>query len=253
MPIPALIAGGVALAGAAANYLGNKEKTEATRDMYNDLANRAAAVEAANSRDIGRYQDFMQKQYGADAGKYSQALENYMNSPTYYNKDFEYTGTVEDYMDPAVNQRVAAAMNALENSAATGGNRFSSDFLSRSQAKQQALASDEWQNAYNRLVQDRNAQLAAYNANSQNALNMYNAQTAQQQFGINQYGQAKQNLTGGYGDAMSAALQNRTAGLQSQANALAGAQNAMNQQTSILGQLAGPAAQFLGSYYGAQA
>lgn len=251
--IPALIAGGVALAGAAGNYLSNREKTQATADMYNDLAARAKEVEAANSRDIGRYQDFINAQYGSDAGKYSAALENYLNSPTYQNQGFEYTGDVSEYMDPAAQQRVAAAMNALENSAATGGNRFSSDYMNNMAAKQQALASDEWKNAYDRLTQARNQQLAAYNANAANNLNMYNAQVAQQQFGINQYGQAKQNLAGGYGDAMSAALQNRTAGLQSQANALAGAQNAMNQQTSVLGQLAGPAAQFLGSYYGAQA
>ena len=43
--IPALIAGGVALAGAATNYLSNREKTQATQDLYNDLADRAAAVE----------------------------------------------------------------------------------------------------------------------------------------------------------------------------------------------------------------
>lgn len=251
--IPALIAGGVALAGAAGNYLSNREKTQATADMYNDLAARAKEVEAANSRDIGRYQDFINAQYGSDAGKYSAALENYLNSPTYQNQDFEYTGDVSDYYDPAANQRVAAAMNAIENSAATGGSRFSSQYLGAQAAKQQALASDEWKNAYDRLTQARNQQLAAYNANAANNLNMYNAQVAQQQFGINQYGQAKQNLAGGYGDAMSAALQNRTAGLQSQANAMAGAQNALNQQTSVLGQLAGPAAQFLGSYYGKQA
>ena len=251
--IPALIAGGVALAGAASNYLSNRDKTEATRDMYNDLAARAAAVEAANRGDISRYQDFINKQYGGDAAMYSQALENYLNSPTYQNEAFEYQGDVKDYYDPAANQRVAAAMNAIENSAATGGSRFSSQYLEAQAAKQQALASDEWKAAYDRLTQARNQQLAAYNANATNNLNMYNAQTAQQQFGINQYGQAKDALAGGYGDAMSAYVQNRNAGLQSQANAMAGAQNAMNQQTSVIGQLAGPAAQFLGSYFGAQA
>lgn len=249
--IPALIAGGVALAGAATNYLSNREKTQATQDMYNDLADRAAAVEAANRGDIYRYQDFIDKQYGGDAAKYSQALQNYVNSPTYQNEGFEYQGDVSDYMDPAANQRVAAAMTALENSAATGGNRFSSDYMNSMAAKQQALASDEWKNAYDRLTQARNQQLAAYNANAANSLNMYNAQNAAQQFAINQYGSAKDALSSGYGDAMSASVQNRTAGLQSQANAMVGAQNAANQQTSPLGQLLGPAAQFLGSYFGA--
>lgn len=248
--IPALIAGGVALAGAAANYMSNREKTQATKDMYDNMANRAAAVEAANRGDISRYQDFIQRQYGSDAAKYSQALQNYVNSPAYQNEGFEYQGDVSDYYDPAANQRVAAAMDALENSAATGGNRFSSDYMNSMAAKQQALASDEWKAAYDRLTQARSQQLAAYNANSANNLNMYNAQNAQQQFAINQFGNAKNTLAQGYGDSTIAGMNNRTAGLQSQANAMAGAQNAANQQTSVLGQLAGPAAQFLGSYFG---
>ena len=92
----------------------------------------------------------------------------------------------------------------------------------------------------------------AQNAQQKGQQPQKSAQNAQQQFAINQFGNAKNTLTQGYGDATIAGMNNRTAGLQSQANALAGAQNAMNQQTSILGQLAGPAAEFLGSYFGAK-
>jgi len=251
MPIPAILAGGALLGGAIGNYLANSENAENTQKMYNDLKDEAARTVSLNQGDINAYRDFMQAQYGGNAAKYSDALADYMSTPVHQHEGFEYQGDIADYMDPAANQRVAAAMNAINNSAATGGNRFSSDYISRVAGKQQALASEEWRNAYDRLVQDRQQQLAAYNANANNAWNNYNAQNAKQQYGINQYGQAQSNLAQGYGDALSAGIANRTAGLQSQANAMAGAQSAANQgNQSLLGSIVGPAAQFLGAYYG---
>lgn len=248
--IPAIVAGGVALAGAYANYKNNQNKIDATKGFYNDISDQAQAVEDANARDIGAYKRFMQQQYGGMADRYEGSLQDFLNSPVYQNPDFQYQGTVEEYLDPARDQRVAAAMDAINEASATGANRFSSDWVRRTQAKAQALASDEWKAAYDRLTQARQQQLAAYNANSQNGWNNYNATTQKQQYGINAYGVAKDALTQGYGDALTAGMNNRTAGLQSQANALAGIANTNNQEQSFLGQLAGPAAQFMGSYFG---
>lgn len=248
--IPALVAGGIMAAGAIGNYLNEREKNNNTKRMYDDMRDMAGNVEDLNRSDISAYRRFMEQQYGGDAARYSGALQDYMNSPSFTNEGFQYTGDVADYMDPAANQRVAAAMNALESSAASGGNRFSSDYVNAQAAKQQALASDEWKNAYDRLTQARQQQLSAWQANSQNNLNMYNAANDRAMYGIGQYGAAKDTMSQAYGDALSAGMQNRTAGLQSQANAMAQAQSAANQQQSFLGQLAGPAAQFLGSYYG---
>lgn len=250
MPIPAIVAGGIMAAGAIGNYLNQREKNKATQEMYDDLTDRVNAVEDANNRDIGRYTAFMQRQYGSDAGKYSSALENFLNSPTYQQGEFNYEGSVEDYLDPARNQTAAAAMSALDREAANSGNIMSSDYYNQMAAKQRALASDEWSKAYDRLTQARQQQLAAYNANSQAGWNNYNADVQKQQYGINQYGQARDTLSGAYGDALTAGMSNRTATLQSQANVAGAALNSANQQQSILGQLAGPAAQFLGSYYG---
>lgn len=251
--IPALIAGGVALAGAGLNAYNQYKQGERAADMYDDLMGRADAVEARNAADIARYQDFLERQYGADAGKYSKALQDFMNSPVYQQGEFGYQGAVEDYLDPARNQRVAASMRALEQQGADGGNSFSSDFMNRMAGKQQALASEEWKSAYDRLVQDRQQQLAAYNANAQAGWNNYNAEAQKAQYGIGQYGAAKNALAGGVGDVTTAGMANRQAGLQSQANALGGLTNAQNQQSSFLGQLVGPAAQFAGAYYGTHA
>ena len=248
--VPAIIAGGIMAASAIGNYLNQKEKNENTQAMYDDLTDSVNATNAANARDIEAYKAYMQRQYGSDAGKYSQALNDYLNSDTYQQGEFGYTGSIEDYLDPARNQTAAAAMSALDREAANNGNFMSSDYYNQMAAKQKALASDEWSKAYDRLVQDRQQQLAAYNANSQAGWNNYNATNAKQQYGINQYANAKGTLTGAYGDALTAGMNNRTATLQSQANVAGAALNSANQQQSILGQLAGPAAQFLGSYYG---
>lgn len=244
-----LIAAGIAAAGAYANYANTQDKIKANNDLYNTLSAEAEKVQGQNAADIAAYKNLIDSQYGGDAAKYSQALEAFMNSPVYQNEGFSYTGDVNQFLDPAREQRVAAAMEAINNAAASGGSRFSSDYINRVAGKQQALASEEWEKAYNRLVQDRQQQLTEYNANSQNNWNNYNAQTQKQQYGINQYGQAKNALMQGYGEAMSAGVQNRTAGLQSQANVIAGMANNNNQDQSFLGQLVGPAASFLSSYY----
>lgn len=249
--IPALIAGGVALASAGINAYNQYKQGERAQDMYQSLADQAADVEDKNQADINRFQSYNKLYYGKDADKYSQALQDFMKSPVYQQDTFGYQGSIGDYMDPARNQRVAAAMRSLEQQGADGGNSFSSDFMNRMAGKQQALASDEWANAYNRLVQDRQQQLAAYNANAQAGWNNYNANTQKAQYGIGQYGQARDTLVGNYGTVLSAGMQNRQAGLQSQANAMGGIMGGQNQQSSALGQLAGPAAQFAGAYFGA--
>lgn len=252
MPLPLIVGGLAALAGGALNAYSTYKQGQDTKDMYGQLGQMASEVEAKNANDIARYNAFLEKQYGGDAAKYSDALQAYMAKQFSPYKDFGYQGEINDYMDPARNQRVEAAMRSLERQGADGGNSFSSDFMNRMAGQQQAMASEEWQNSYNRLVQDRQQQLAAYNANAQNFWNNYNADNARDQYALGQLGGAKDAYANGYGSVLSAGMANRTAGLQSQANALAGAQNASNQQSNWMGQLVGPAAQFLGAYYGAQ-
>lgn len=250
--IPAIVAGGIALAGAGVNAYNQYSQGERAKEMYNRLAEQAAEVEAANQRDINTYKDFLARQYGGDADKYSQALQAYMDSPVYQNEGFNYDKSINDFFDPAYNQRVHDSMRAIEQQGADGGNSYSTDYLTRLGGKMQRLASDDWQNAFNRLMQDRTQQLNEWAQNSQNGWNNYNAQAQKQQYGIGQYGGARDAYANGYGSVMAAGMQNRQAGLQSLANALGGAAKAQNQQSSFMGQLVGPAAQFAGAYFGSK-
>ena len=130
------------------------------------------------------------------------------------------------------------------------GDIFSSDYYNRMAAKQQALASDEYAAAWDRMMGDRQQGLNEYSTNTQNSWNNYNAVQQKLKDAVSAYGQDRANLVQGMGDATIAGMNNRTANLQSQANAISGAANAANQESSPLGQLLGPAATFLGSYFG---
>jgi hypothetical protein len=249
---PAVIAGGLMAAGAVGNYMGNRAAADRASEAYDKIKGLAEGTSTANQADINSYKNLIAQTYGQGAANYSNALQNFLDSPVYQNSNFGYTGDVSNFMDPAANQRVDAAMAAIENSAAGSGSRFSSDFINRVGAKQQALASEEWEKAYNRLMQDRQMALNEYNVNSQNAWNNYNATNARNQYAVDAYGKDREAYTGGLGDALSAGIANRNAVLQSQANAIAGAANAQ-QGTSgwdLLGGLGGAGGQFLSSWFG---
>lgn len=243
---------GLGAASALGSYLGNRSDAERASEAYDRIAGLAKEAGALNEGDIKSYGGLINNMYGTGARQYDTALANFLSSPVYQNEGFSYNGNVSDYMDPYANQRAAAAMQAIENSAASGGNRFSSDFISRVGAKQQALASEEWEKAYNKLMQDRQMALSEYNTNSQNAWNNYNAMNARNQYAVDAYGNDRNQYVSGLGDAMSAAIQNRNAVLQTQANAISGNANAQNGTSgwNLLGSLGGAGLNFLSSYYG---
>lgn len=249
MAIPVAIPIALAAASALSNMYDSYNNSKTARDTYNDIKDQANAVNNANASDISKYRQLIQGTYGDNAAKYNQALADFLQSPVYQNDEFTYTGSVDDFMDPYANQRVAAAMDAINNSAAAGGNRFSSDYISRVGAKQQAMASEEWEKAYDKLLRDRNQQLTKWQANSNNAWNNYNATTDRAKYGIDQYGNAQNQYISGMGDAYTAAMNNRNANLQTQATVAAGLANSQQGQ-GMMSQLLGPAASFMGSYFG---
>lgn len=245
---------GAALAGASAlgNYMGNQADAERAAEAYDRIQGLAQAAETANLQDIQKYANLVAQTYGQGSANYQSTLQNFLNSPVFQNEGFSYGGDISQFMDPAANQRVDAAMAAINNSAASNGSRFSSDFINRVGAKQQSLASEEWEKAYNKLMQDRQQQLSEWQANSQNNWNNYNAQTARDQYAVDAYGKDREGYIGGLSDAMSASIANRTGLLNAQSNAIAGTANAQ-QGTSgwdLLSGLGGAGGAFLSSWFG---
>lgn len=251
--IPLIVGGAIAAGSIASNLYNSYKNREAAAEAYDRIQGAADAAVNANAQDIQAYKNLIASQYGNGAANYQDALAKFLNSDVYQNEGFTPTGSVEDFYDPYANQRVDAAMSAINQSAANGGNRFSSDFISRVGAKQQAMASEEWEKAYNKLVADRNQQLAIWQNNSQNAWNNYNATNDRAKYAVDAYGNDRNQYVQGLGDATMAAMNNRLGGLQTMANVAAGQANAMQNQNAggALSSALGPIAQFAGSYFGA--
>lgn len=250
--VPLIIGGALAAGSIASNLYNSSENRKAAEEAYDKIAKAANNAVTANQADINSYKNLIANQYGQGAANYQNALAQFLNSPVYQNEGFTYGGDISQFYDPAANQRVEAAMAAINDSAATGGNRFSSDYANRVGAKQQAMASEEWANAYQRLMQDRQMQLSEWQNNSQNAWNNYNAQQEKMKYGVDAYGKDRDAYTQGIGDATMATMNNRLGGLQTQANVAAGLANAAqnNNAGGAIASALGPIAQFAGSYFG---
>ena len=148
---------------------------------------------------------------------------------------FGYHGNVTSDYAPAAQQWANAAMDASENAAATGGSRFSSQYLDAQAAKQQALASEEWSKAYDRMMQDRAAQLQQWQTGQTQQQNkLQNIATL-----ANVYGMDRNALNDAVNSYYTNTINNRNANLQTVADRTAGkAQNELartNGLTDIFG------------------
>ena len=150
---------------------GNNKQTDDAQQTLDEMLARANGVSAQNRGLIRDYYDQMNGTFSEGASKYNDAVAALADAIAHQG---DYDKTVDDFLDPARNQRVQAAMSAINNSAAAGGNRFSSNYLDKVAAKQQALASEEWRSAYDRLMQDRQQQLQQAQTGVQNLGTMAN-------------------------------------------------------------------------------
>ena len=169
---------GLGDAGAGAvNYLAeslglsNRKQIDAAQGMLDEVLGRADSVSAQNKNLYGNYYNQMKGMYGEGAAAYSDAVKNLADAIE-NREDFSYQGNVNDFLDPAREQRVQAATNAINNAASAGGNRFSSNYLDKLAAKQQALASEEWSKAYDKMMQDRAQQLQEWETGQQKINNL---------------------------------------------------------------------------------
>lgn len=203
-------------------------KANATLD---NIGTMATATRNANQAALDQYLAQMQNQFSGGAQAYEDAVANLANaigSADY--SGFQYGGNVNSFYDPAAQQRANAAMDAIESSAASGGSRFSSNFLDKVAAKQQAIASEEWSKAYDRMMHDRAAQLQQWQtgqAQQQNKLQ--NIATL-----ANVYGMDRNALNDAVNSYYTNTINNRNANLQTVADLTAGkAQNELARTNGI--------------------
>lgn len=189
--IPAAIIGSSLLGSSAA---GDAASVQA------DAANRAADLQYKQWQESVALQEPWRK-----AGE--QALNKLIPVAT------EYTpfGMQQFQADPGYGFRMSEGMKALERSAASKGGLLSGATLKGVQRYGQDMASQEYQNAFNRYQAERQARLAPLQS-----LAGVGQTTAQQ------LGQAGQQMAANVGEAGAAAAQARASGYTGAANALSG-------------------------------
>ena len=131
--------------------LQQKRRISNANDALDKALDKADATSSAN-RDL--YNQFYNKAtdtYGDTAAKVTKYLDNLEGMKAYDPGQFKYKGDVNDFYSKAADLRIKNAMNALRESS----DIFSSDYQDAMAAKQQALASEEWDKAYDRYMQDR--------------------------------------------------------------------------------------------------
>lgn len=223
-------------------YRGGKNVSMANAAL-DEAYSKAEDAAAKNEGLYNKYMDKVNNAYSGEAGKLGNRIQALENLTPYDAGKFDesvYNKSVEDFYSKAANQRANKATNAITNSMANAGNMFSSDYTDALAAKQQALASEEWDKAFDRYQQDRSRALNEFSTNAnigqQTYSNMYNKN--KDLLGISQ--NAQDNTLNAFGTLTQGLANNNSMLAQNAAQiAQAKAANKMSQNKSLLGKIFG--------------
>jgi hypothetical protein len=219
----------------------NRDQINAAKDTLYGIQQKADQTTEANKALMGQYLQQMQDTYGAGSQAYSEALQNVADAIGDY-KDFSYTKDVNSFLDPAREQRVSSAMNALNNASAAGGNRFGSSYLNKLAAQQQALASDEYEKAFGRMQTDRSNALQEWQTQQNKINNLTNL--------ANLYGNDRNQLSDALGNYYSNLANANNAALSTYSNVGSNLANLEAQKNNGVWDALGGAAKIAGSIFG---
>lgn len=213
----------------------NEGQINAAKRSLDDVLSKADATSAQNKQLLNQYLQEMKGTYGKGSQAYSDAVKNLSDAISNYGT---YDKTETDFLDPAREMRTQQAMDAIESSASAGGNRFSSNYLDKVAAKQQALASDEWQKAFERYKADRQQALNEQQQKINNAGTLAGT-----------YGQDRTALANALGDYYGALTNQNTANLQAYSDVATNKSNLEAQKTNGIWPAVGGISQIVGSFF----
>lgn len=191
--------------------------SSANRDLYNQFYNKASDT------------------YGDTAAKVTKYLDNLEGMETYDPGTFEYTGDVNDFYSKAADLRIKKAMNALRESS----DIFSSDYQDAMAAKQQAMASEEWDKAYDRYMRDRSQTANEWQMNANAGQQAYENAYGKNKdlLGISQ--NAQDNLMNAFGNYINNIANQNNVDTQNYANAMQQMAANQNSKKTVLGRIFG--------------
>lgn len=220
-------------------YRGGKN-VNAANNSLDDAYGKAEDAASQNNALYRQYMDKVNNAYGGEAGKLGDRIQAIEELTPYDAGQFGYDKSIDDFYSKAANQRANKATNAITNSMANAGNMFSSDYTDALAAKQQALASEEWDKAFDRYQQDRARALNEFSTNAnigqQTYSNMYNKN--KDLLGLSQG--ALDNTLNAFGTYTQGLANNNSMLAQNAAQiAQAKASNKLSQNKSLLGKIFG--------------
>ena len=198
-----------------------QEKADAASDANKDLYN--------------QFYNKTQSTYGDTAAKVDDYLKNLEGIDAYDPGKFEYTGDVNDFYSKAADLRVKNAMNALRESS----DIFSSDYQDAMAAKQQALATEEWDKAFDRYMRDRSQTANEWQMNANAGQQAYTNQYNQNKDLLNVAQGAQDNLMNAYGNYINNMANQNNIDTQNYANMIQQMAANQNSRKNMLGRLLG--------------
>ena len=196
---------------------------------------KANAASNANKDLYNQFYDKTQSTYGDTAAKVDDYLKNLEGMEAYDPGKFEYTGDVNDFYSKAADLRVKNAMNALRESS----DIFSSDYQDAMAAKQQALATEEWDKAYDRYMRDRSQTANEWQMNANAGQQAYNNTYGKNKDLLGVVQGAQDNLMNAYGNYINNMANQNNIDTQNYANMVQQMAANQNSKKGMLGRILG--------------
>lgn len=196
---------------------------------------KADAGSAANRDLYNQFYNKTQSTYGDTAAKVDDYLKNLEGMEAYDPGQFSYTGDVNDFYSKAADLRVKNAMNNLRESS----DIFSSDYQDAMAAKQQAMASEEWDKAYERYMQDRSQSANEWQMNANAGQQAYTNQYNQNKDLLGVAQNSQDNLMNAYGNYINNMANQNNVDTQNYANMVQQMAANENSKKGVLGRLFG--------------
>ena len=210
-------------------------RVRTANDAIKKAQNKADATSSAN-RDL--YNQFYNKAsdtYGDTAAKVDDYLKTIEGMKTYDPGTFEYTGDVNDFYSKAADLRIKNAMNALRESS----DIFSSDYQDAMAAKQQAMASEEWDKAYDRYMRDRSQTANEWQMNANAGQQAYDNAYGKNKDLLSVTQNAQDNLMNAFGNYINNIANQNNVDTQNYSNAMQQMAANQNSKKTVLGRIFG--------------
>lgn len=196
---------------------------------------KADAASNANKDLYNQFYNKTQRTYGDTAAKVDDYLKNLEGMTAYDPGKFEYTGDVNDFYSKAADLRVKNAMNALRESS----DIFSSDYQDAMAAKQQAMATEEWDKAFDRYMRDRSQTANEWQMNANAGQQAYDNTYGKNKDLLGVAQGAQDNLMNAYGNYINNMANQNNIDTQNYANMIQQMAANQNTQKSLLSRVLG--------------